>query len=89
MRLGDAASIPGSAMLVSFVKHHSISSKSVADYPALAGMISKKELPLSALEELFEASKQNPTFQNELESHIETYLNSPKNKSLSPAKLSI
>ena len=89
LQLGDAASTPGAAMLLSFVKHHSISSKSVAAYPALANMISTKELPLSALEELFEASKQNTTFQRELESYIQTYFNSQEYKSLSPAKPSI
>jgi hypothetical protein len=76
LQLGDAASTPGGAMLLSFVKDHRMNSKSVIDYPALASMISTKELPLSGLEELFEASKQNPTFQEELESHIQTYLNS-------------
>ena len=76
LQLGDAAPTPGGAMLLSFVKDHRINSKSVADYPALASMISTKELPLSALEELFEASKQNPTFQKELESHIQTYFDS-------------
>ena len=89
LQLGDEALTPASAMLLSFVKNHSISSKSVVDHPALAGMISTKELPLSALEELFEASKQNPTFQKELENHIETYLNDSKNKSSSPTKPSI
>ena len=89
LQLGDEALTPASAMLLSFVKHHSISSKSVADHPALAGMISTKELPLSALEELFEASKKNPTFQKELESHIETFFNGHENKSVSPSKSSI
>ncbi len=70
LQLGDAAETPGTAMLLSFVKHHSISSVSVASYPALATMISNKELPLANLEELFEASKQNISFQKELESHI-------------------
>ena len=86
LKLGDAAGTPGAAMLLSFVKYHSISSASVTAYPALASMISTKELPLSSLEELFEASKKNSTFQKELETHIETYLNSnnrafPHNKS--------
>ncbi|HEV7333220.1 MAG TPA: hypothetical protein VGN63_19450 [Flavisolibacter sp.] len=88
LQLGDAGSTPGATMLLSFVKYHSIDSKSVAAYPALASMISTKELPLSALEELFEASKQNPTFQKELESHIETYLNS-HNKAFSHTKPSL
>ena len=77
LQLGEAAGTPGAAMLLSFVKHHRISSKSVADYPALANMISTKELPLKTLEELFDASKQNPTFRKELEIHVERYLSSP------------
>jgi hypothetical protein len=89
LQVGDAISTPGATMLLSFVKYHRINSKSAAAYPALASMISTKELPLSALEELFEASKQNPAFQQELETYIQTYLNSPKNKLLSPAKPSI
>ena len=76
LRLGDAAGTPGTAMLLSFVRYHSINSTSVTAYPALASMISTKELPLGALGELFEASKKNPTFQKELETHIETCLNS-------------
>ncbi|RYY01080.1 MAG: hypothetical protein EOO53_19700 [Gammaproteobacteria bacterium] len=84
--LGDAAGTPGAAMLLSFVRYHSISSTSVTAYPALANIISTRELPVSGLEELFEASKKNPTFQKELETHIESYLNShnrafPHNKS--------
>lgn len=86
LRLGDAAKTPGAAMLLSFVKYHSISSKSVAAYPALASMISTKELPLGSLEELFNASKQNATFQNELEAYIVAYFNGPETKYLSPAK---
>ena len=89
LKLGDAASTPGGAMLLSFVRYHRINSTSVADYPALASMISTKELPLNALEELFEASKQNPTFQKELEIHIETFLGGHENQLLSPSKSTI
>ena len=89
LQLGNAAGAPGAAMLLSFVRYHRISTSSVAAYPALATMISTKELPLGALEELFEASKQNPTFQKELESHIETSLNGNENTPLSPGKSSI
>jgi hypothetical protein len=60
LRLGDAAGTPGAAMLLSFIKYHSISSASAAAYSALASIISTKELPLSGLEELFEASKKIP-----------------------------
>jgi|GEM_PF-2500342 len=88
LKLGAAAGTPGAAMLLSFVKYHSISSTSFAAYPALASMISTKELPLNGLEDLFEASKQNPTFQKELESHVETYLNSP-NRAFSHTNSSI
>lgn len=88
MQMSEAAGTPVSAMLLSFVKDHCISSKSVAAFPALANMISTKELPLGALEELFEASKHNSTFQKELQIHIETYLNK-HNKTFSPSKPSI
>jgi hypothetical protein len=71
----DVFVAPGPTMLLSFVKDHSISSKSVDSHPVLANLITSKELPIGALEDLFEASKTNPTFQKELQSHIAAYLN--------------
>ena len=75
LQWGDVSGTPGPTMLLSFVKDHSMSSKSVDSHPALANLISSKELPIGALEDLFEASKHNPTFQKELQSHITSYLN--------------
>lgn len=60
-------------MLISFVKHHSISSQLVKDNPELATLISSKSLPLQVLEELFESSKQNPLFTEQLEDYVRKY----------------
>jgi hypothetical protein len=60
-------------MILSFVKHHSISSQLVNDHPELATLISSKSLPLQVLEELFESSKQNSLFRKQLEDHIRKF----------------
>ena len=65
---------PKTEMILSFVKHHSISSQLVKDYPELATLISSKSLPLQVMEELFESSKRNATFRNQLEDHIRNTL---------------
>ena len=58
---------PVADMLLSFVKDHSINSQSIVNHPRLAALISTKELPLGVMENLFEASRKNPSFQKELE----------------------
>lgn len=61
---------PKAAMLLSFVKHHSINSQQANDHPLLALAITSKNLPLGILEDLFESGRNNPAFQKELEKHI-------------------
>lgn len=65
---------PKADMLLSFVKTHSISSQSVVDHPALATLISTKGLPLGVMEDLFESSRNNPSFKSDLEAHIRASL---------------
>lgn len=65
---------PKTEMILSFVKHHSISSQLAKDYPELATLISSKSLPLQVMEELFESSRRNATFRNQLEDHIRNTL---------------
>ena len=65
---------PKTEMILSFVKHHSISSQLVKDYPELATLISSKSLPLQVMEELFESSQRNTMFRNQLEEHIRNTL---------------
>ncbi|RYG51504.1 MAG: hypothetical protein EOO01_08390 [Chitinophagaceae bacterium] len=61
-------------MLLSFVKDHRINSQLVMNHPELAALISTKELPLGIMEDLFDASRKNPSFSQELESHIRSGL---------------
>ena len=65
---------PKAAMLISFVKDHSISSQSVKDHPALAALISSKTLPLETMEALFESSRNNQPFRTALEEYIKSSL---------------
>ena len=65
---------PKADMLLSFVKSHSINSQHVVDFPGAATLISTKSLPLGAMEDLFEASRSNPSFQKEMEAYIRSYL---------------
>lgn len=64
---------PKAEMLLSFVKAHCINSRQVADHPALAALISTKSLPLGVMEDLFEASRTNPSFRNGMEAYIRDY----------------
>ncbi|GAA4746215.1 hypothetical protein [Flavisolibacter ginsenosidimutans] len=64
---------PKTEMLLSFVKDHRIKSQLVADHPALANLISTKSLPLAVLEDLFESSRTNPSFRNDLEKFVSAY----------------
>lgn len=77
-QLATHSSAHKTEMVLSFVKHHSISSQLVNDYPELATLISSKSLPLQVMEELFEASKQNIMFRNQLENHIRQYFTDEK-----------
>lgn len=69
-QLNREPAAPKAEMLLSFVKDHSISSQYVQDHPSVASLISTKALPLGVLEDLFEASRNNPTFKRQLEEHI-------------------
>ncbi len=73
MLVGEPA-CPTADMLLSFVKNHCIDSQMVVNHPRLAGRISTKELPLGVMEDLFEASRKNLIFRQELESHIRSGL---------------
>jgi hypothetical protein len=64
---------PKADMLLSFVKDHCINSQYVIDHPKLATLISTKSLPLGNIEELFESSRNNPSFKKDLENHIRSY----------------
>jgi hypothetical protein len=66
---------PAAAMILSFVKDHSISTQHVNDHPQLAGQIHSNALPLQVLEQLFESSRQNPQYRRDLEAYITGYLN--------------
>jgi hypothetical protein len=65
---------PKAEMLLSFVKDHSINSQFVLNHPKLATMISTKELPTGVMEELFESSRNNPSFKQDLEAYIRSGL---------------
>lgn len=64
---------PKAEMLLSFVKNHSIRSQQVVDHPAVATLISTKSLPLGVMEDLFESSRSNPSFQKGMECHVRFY----------------
>lgn len=64
---------PKADMLLSFVMDHCISSQQVVDHPTLATLISTKTLQLGCVEDLFESSRNNPSFKQELEAHIRSY----------------
>jgi hypothetical protein len=64
---------PKADMLLSFVKDHAINSQQVIDHPKVASLISTKSLPLGTIEDLFEASRNNPLFKKALELHIRSY----------------
>ncbi len=64
---------PKAEMLLSYVKNHSINSQQVVDHPAVATLISTKSLPLGVMEDLFESSRSNPSFQKDVESHVRSY----------------
>ena len=57
-------------MLLSFLKDHLIKTEWAAVNPILAEMISSGNLPLSDLENLFESSRKNPAYQDELTAYI-------------------
>jgi hypothetical protein len=64
---------PKAEMLLSFVKNHSINSQQVVAHQALAALISTKSLPLGVMEDLFESSRSNLSFQQDMETHIRSY----------------
>lgn len=65
---------PKADMLLSFVKDHRIASTSVIEHASVASAISTKTIPVGVLEDLFESSKNNRTFANDLEVYIRQYL---------------
>lgn len=65
---------PSAAMILSYVKDHSINSQQAKDHPQLATLISSRSLPLGIMEQLFESGRQNPIFQREMEGYIKSYL---------------
>ena len=72
--LKDESQGAAADMLVSFVKDHCINSQLAVEYPRLATLISTKELPLGAMEDLFEGSRKNPSFRKDLELYIRSGL---------------
>jgi hypothetical protein len=76
--LNNEAGGPVAEMLLSFVKDHSINSQFVLNHPRLAMLISTKELPVYVMEALFEDSRKNPSFRQDLEAYIRSGLTSDK-----------
>ena len=74
VQLNRESAGPKAEMLLSFVKDHCINSQFVVDHPSLATLISTKSLPLGAMEELFESSRNNQSFRKDLEAYIRSYL---------------
>lgn len=58
------------AVLVSFVKHHSMRTDWTLANPEIAGMISGQQLPVGNMEALFACTVHNPDFQKHLEEYI-------------------
>jgi hypothetical protein len=75
VQLAAEPSGPTTAMIVSFVKDGSVNSQLAKDHPQLANLIRSNNLSLTVMAQLFDSSKQNSAFQQDLESHITTYLN--------------
>ena len=69
---------PVADMLLSFVRNHSINSQFVLNHPRLAMLISTKDWPVHVMEALFEDSKENPLFRQDLEAYIRSGLSSNK-----------
>jgi hypothetical protein len=64
---------PKSEMILSFVKHHSMPSQQVKDFPEVADLISTRSLPTHVMEDLFASGKQNSLFKQQLETYIQQY----------------
>lgn len=64
---------PKAEMLLSFVKDHCINSQFVLNHPKPAALISTKSLPLGVVEDMFEASKGNPSFRNNMKTYVRSY----------------
>ncbi|MBB1283514.1 hypothetical protein HRH25_03935 [Flavisolibacter sp. BT320] len=77
-QLTTAPDGPSTDMIVSFTRHHAISSQQVKDFPQLASQISEKQFPLHVLEHLFASSRHNPTFQRDLEEYVVNCLTTGK-----------
>ena len=69
---------PLADMLLSFVKDHSMNSQFALNYPRLAMLISTKEWPIQVMEALFEDSRKNLSFRQDLEAYIRSGLSSTK-----------
>jgi hypothetical protein len=57
-------------MVVSFVKEHWLDGKMLLAHPLLTAQLTSGALPISELERLFEASRNNTAFKTELEAYI-------------------
>jgi hypothetical protein len=68
--LSDISEAYRTAMLVSFLKNHSILAKWSTNNPEFAAVISSEVLPFKDLEALFESGKDNASFTSELEVYI-------------------
>lgn len=75
-------------MLLSYAKEHRLEAKLVHEHPLLAYQIISGALPMRELEDLFEAGRNNPLFQQELEAHVRITLQAAaknqSHKSLTP-----
>jgi hypothetical protein len=61
-------------MLLSFVTEHRLDGKLANAYPQLAMQLTSHSIPIGELEDLFEASSNNPFFKKELEDHVRNAL---------------
>jgi hypothetical protein len=61
-------------IIVSFAKDHSLRSEWFSNNPQLAGDVANQEIRLTEIETLFNCSKMNITFQNDLQNYMRTEL---------------
>ena len=79
-QLASQEPAPAADMILSFVKEQRIDSQHVKDHPRLAHLISTNSLSLQVMTDLFESSKMNENFRNELEDYIRSQLDGVNEK---------
>lgn len=69
------SSLSRGEILVSFTRKHSLAVDLIAQNPAFAKAIASGTLPLGNIELLFEASRRNPLFTQQLEDYLKLAFN--------------